>query len=101
MSKISFVLRPANAQGESPVSIKHTHSTLTPFTKATGVSIPKQYIDLKTGRISNKLPNHVELNATIEAVRADVERAARNVLELVGKRKGYVSLEDVTQSICH
>jgi site-specific recombinase XerD len=80
MSKISFILRPANAQGESPVSVKHTHSTLTPYTKATGVSIPSQYINLKTGKVSNKLPNHVELNATIEAVRADVERAARNVM---------------------
>lgn len=81
MSKISFILRPANAIGESPISIKHTHSTLTPFVKSTGVSIPRQYIDLKTGRISNKLANHVELNSQIEQVRADVEKAARNVMD--------------------
>ena len=80
MSKITFILRPANAQGEHPVSIKHTHSTLTPFTKATGVSIPPQYFDLKTGKVSNKLPGYVEHNATIEQVRADVEKAVRNVI---------------------
>jgi site-specific recombinase XerD len=80
MSKISFVLRPANAQGESPVSIKHTHSTLTPFTKATGESVPAQYFDTRTGKVSNKLPNHVELNTKIEQVRTDVEKAARNVI---------------------
>ncbi|WP_226163663.1 site-specific integrase [Hymenobacter terricola] len=80
MSKISFILRPANTNGESPVSIKHTHSTLTPFTKATGVSVPSQYFNLKTGKVSNKLPGYVEKNAAIEQVRADVEKAARNVM---------------------
>lgn len=80
MSKITFIFRPANALGECPVSIRHTHSTLTPFVKATGVYVPSQYFNLKTGKVSNKLPAHVEFNATIEQVRADVEKAVRNVL---------------------
>jgi len=80
MSKITFVLRPANASGEHPISIKHTHSTLTPFVKATGVSIPAVYFDTKTGKVSNKVPAHVTFNAAIEQVRADVEKAVRNVL---------------------
>lgn len=80
MSKISFILRPANTLDESPISVKHTHSTLTPFVKSTGVSVPTKYFDLKTGKVSNKLANHVDLNSQIEAVRSDVEKAVRNVL---------------------
>ncbi|MBJ6110009.1 phage integrase SAM-like domain-containing protein [Hymenobacter sp. BT523] len=76
MSKITFILRPANAKGECPVSIKHKHSTLTPFTKKTGVSVPPQYFDKKTGKVSNRLPSHVKDNAKIEQVRADIELAA-------------------------
>lgn len=79
MSKISFILRPANKNGEHPIAIKHTHSTLTPFAKATGVSVPAKYFDTKTGKISNKVPAHVKFNQQIEQVRADVELAADRI----------------------
>jgi Phage integrase SAM-like domain len=80
MSTISFILRPANKQAENPITVKHTHGTLAPFTKATGISVPSKYFDKVSGKVSNKLTNHVELNAAIEQVRSDVEKAARNIL---------------------
>ncbi len=79
MSKITYILRPANANGEHPISIKHKHSTLSPFVKATGVSVPSQYFNVKTGKVSNRLPSHVKDNAAIEQVRVDVELAAQRV----------------------
>lgn len=79
MSKITFILRPVNGNGDHPISIKHTHSTLTPFTKATGVSVPRQYFDLKTGKVSDKLPMYLEWNAQIEQVRADIDLARNRI----------------------
>lgn len=78
MSKISFLLRPTNKLGENPVSLVHTHKGST-FTKATGVKVPANCINLKTGKVTG-LANPPELNAQIQVVVIDVETAVRNVV---------------------
>ena len=79
MSKITFILRPENKKGECPISIKHTHEG-SPFVKATGISVLSKYINLVTGKVSNKLPMAPEWNACIAQIYADIETAARNIL---------------------
>lgn len=79
MSKITYLLRPANKKGEHPVSIKHTHEG-SPFVKATGVAIAAKHFNLSNGKVSNKLPMAPELNAAIAQVYEAIETAARNII---------------------
>jgi site-specific recombinase XerD len=81
MSKTSFILRKANAQGLCPVSIRHSYRHLgkdSNWEKGTGVSVAREYIDLKTGRISGQ-PDAPELNAELQRVRGYLDRALRKL----------------------
>jgi hypothetical protein len=79
MSKISFLLRKTSkGSAEEQIYVKHTHQG-SPLLRATGAQVPPEYFNLKTGKVSNKLPRAPELNAAVEEVRGDIEKAARNL----------------------
>lgn len=81
MSKISFLLRQTSKRNtEQSVYVRHSHKG-SDFVKGTGVTVAPAYFDLKTGKVSNKLPLAPEWNDTIEQVRSDIQRAARNIGE--------------------
>lgn len=80
MSTITFIARKANAIGEVPVSVRHTHNG-SDTVKTAGVVVHPKYLDLKTGKVS-KLPNAPELNTAIQLVATELATAARN---LIGK----------------
>ena len=77
MSKISFVLRPANASGLRPVAVRHEHNR-SQLDRGTGVTVHPDYFDVKTGKV-RKLPTAPEDNAKIQAVVTQLETAARNL----------------------
>lgn len=77
MSKITFILRPANASGLRPVSVRHTHNG-SAIERGTNVTVHPDYFDVKTGKL-RKLPSAPEDNAKIQAVATQLETAARNL----------------------
>ncbi|WP_156126312.1 phage integrase SAM-like domain-containing protein [Hymenobacter sp. DG25B] len=80
MSKISYLLRlTGKSSTEAAIYVKHTHRG-SPFVKSTGAVVHPDYFNAETGRVISKLPQAPELNAAIEAVRAMMEIAARNLL---------------------
>ena len=76
MSKISFFLRLPNKIGASGLTVKHAHGDEAPFTKATGVSLPKHYFDLDKGRVKDNVPRAADLNEQIHRVHNTVQLAA-------------------------
>jgi hypothetical protein len=75
MSKISFFLRLPNKIGARGLTVKHTHGTEAPFTKATGVSLPERYFDLERGRVKDNVPGAADLNDQIHRVHNTVQLA--------------------------
>lgn len=82
MSKIAYILRPTSKKtGEAPISVVHRHKG-SDYVKASGVSVKPNLIDLETGKIKGGEKGDSlapEKNARIQALAADLERAARNV----------------------
>jgi integrase len=77
MSKISFVTRKVNANGDVSVNVRHTHNGST-FQKSTGVTIQPEFFSAATGKVS-KVSNSPELNQQIQGVVSDIETAVRNL----------------------
>lgn len=75
MSKISFFLRLPNKIGARGLTVKHSHGTEAPFTKATGVSLPEHYFDLEKGRVKDKVVGAADLNEQIHRVHNTVQLA--------------------------